>query len=245
MGNEAWVDMKVYIVDDERTSIKQIEKYINEYAEKIGVSMEARGFTDAGGVLQEYEKSEEKPYLVFVAIAMKQISGMDIARKLREKGSDVRLIFTDTSDEYAIQAFDVQADGYLKKPVTYQDFSKAMRRFRARFTMESHTIQIRSERKEVNLYTADIYYAEVIGHSVWIYSKRGNYKTTLTMGRLVELLQEEKQFLACGRSYLVNMAYIKKVNNDMIEMKAGNQIPIPVRVRKNIAEQYQKYRDGK
>ena len=41
------------------------------------------------------------------------------------------------------------------------------------------------------------------------------------------------------------MAYIKKVNNDMIEMKAGNQIPIPVRVRKNIAEQYQKYRDGK
>ena len=65
------------------------------------------------------------------------------------------------------------------------------------------------------------------------------------MGRLVELLQEEKQFLACGRSYLVNMAYIKKVNNDMIEMKAGNQIPIPVRVRKNIAEQYQKYRDGK
>lgn len=239
--NGVQVGMRIYIVEEEQASINKLQGYIEKYAKKIGVSIDARGFTDPREFLQTYEKSAEKPYLVILEIDMKDMSGMEIAHKLREQGSDVRLIFTDTTDAHAIQAFDVQADGYLEKPVSYQNFAKAMSRFRARFAMESHTIQIRSDRKIIDLYTADIYYAEVTGHSVWVYSKRGDYKASVTMGKLVELLEGEKSFLPCGRSYLVNMTYIENLENDVIVMINGSRIPIPVRIRKDIAEQYQKY----
>lgn len=242
--NEEWVDMKIYILDDEQTSINQMEKYIKEYADKMGVVMQSRGFTSAEKFLQEYEQSDEKPYLVIIRVEMKQMSGIEVARILREKGSAVRLIFTDVSDKYAMDAFDVHADGYLRKPVTYQGFANSMKRFQARFAIESHTVQVRAERSRVNLHTADIFFAEATGHNVWIYSKEGDYKTPLTMGKLTELMQEEKSFLPCGRSYLVNMAYIKQLEDEVIVMKNGSRIPIPVRLRKSVAENYRKYCNG-
>lgn len=221
-----------------------MEAYITEYAEKMGVAMQARGFTDPEVFLTEYEQSEEKPYLVILQVEMEKMSGIEVARRMRENGSGVRLILMDASDKYAMDAFEVHADGYLKKPVTYQDFANAMGRFRARFATESHTIQVRAERSKVNLHTADIYYAESIGHNVWIYSKDGEYKTPLTMAKLAETLQEEKSFLSCGRSYLVNMAYISQVENEVLVMTDGSRIPIPVRIRKSVAEAYLNYCSG-
>ena len=119
-----------------------------------------------------------------------------------------------------------------------------MSRFRARFATESHTIEVRAERSKVNLHTADILFAESIGHNVWIYTKEGEYKTPLTMGKLSEVLQEEKSFLPCGRSYLVNMAYISQIENEVIVMNDGSRIPIPVRLRKSVAERYREYCSG-
>ena len=236
--------MKIFILDDDRESVAQVEEFITEYAKKMGVTMHARGFTDPETFLQEYDKSEEKPYLVILQVEMKKMSGIEVARNLRKKGSSVRLILMDVSDKYAMDAFDVHADGYLKKPVTYHDFASAMSRFRARFATESHTIEVRAERSKVNLHTADILFAESIGHNVWIYTKEGEYKTPLTMGKLSEVLQEEKPFLPCGRSYLVNMAYISQIENEVIVMNDGSRIPIPVRLRKSVAERYREYCSG-
>ena len=236
--------MKIFILDNDPTSIAQIETYIQEYAEKMSVSMHAYSFMDPEIFLNAYDESEEKPYLVILQVEMEKMSGIEVARTLRQEGSLVRLILMDVSDKYAMDAFDVHADGYLKKPVTYQDFANAMSRFRARFATESHTIQVRAERSKVNLHTADIFYAESIGHNVWIYSKDGEYKTPLTMAKLVETLQEEKAFLSCGRSYIVNMAYISQIESEVIVMHDGSRIPVPVRLRKRVVERYRDYCSG-
>ena len=132
--------MKIFILDNDPTSIAQIETYIQEYAEKMSVSMHAHSFMDPDFFLNAYDESEEKPYLVILQVEMEKMSGIEVARKLRQGGSLVRLILMDVSDKYAMDAFDVHADGYLTKPVTYQDFANAMRRFRARFATDSHTL---------------------------------------------------------------------------------------------------------
>ena len=233
--------MKIFLLDNDKKTVAQLEAYIKEYAEKMGVVMEARGFTDPDVFLQAYDDSEEKPYLVIIQVEMQEMSGIEVARILRKKGSTVRLILMDVSDKYAMDAFDVHADGYFKKPVTYQDFASAMSRFRARFAIESHTIEVRAERSKVNLHTADILFAESIGHNVWIYTKEGEYKTPLTMSKLAEILQEEKSFLPCGRSYLVNMAFISQIETEVIVMNDGSRIPVPVRIRKKVNEAYLNY----
>ena len=53
--------MKIFVLDDEKNSNAQLKACIKEYAEKMGVVMEAHGFTDVDEFLLEYEQSEEKP----------------------------------------------------------------------------------------------------------------------------------------------------------------------------------------
>lgn len=233
--------MIIFLLDDDRRSMTQMDTYIQEYAKKMNVSMKLQGFTDPDLFLKAYDESEDKPYLVILRVEMEKMSGIEVARKLRGQGSLVRLILVGDTEKYAMDAFDVHADGYLKRPVLYQDVANAMGRFRTRLATESHTIQVRSERSKVDIHTSDILYAESIGHNVWIYCKEGEYKTPLTMVKLTEELQVERSFISCGRSYLVNMAHISQMENEVIIMTDGSRVPIPVRLRKIIAEKYGEY----
>lgn len=180
--------MKIFLLDDDKRSIAQMEAYIQEYAEKMSVSMQSQGFSDPEAFLKACEENEEKPYLVILQVEMEKMSGI--------------------------------------------------------VATESHTIQVRAEHRKVSIHTSDILYAESIGHNVWIYTKEGAYKTSLTMTKLTKALQEERSFLGCGRSYLVNMAYISHMENEVIVMSEKSRIPIPVRLRKNVAEKYREYCSG-
>ena len=77
--------MKIFILDDERKAVTQMKAYIKEYAKNIGISLQPQGFTDPKDFLQVYEDSEEKPYLVILEVEMKKMSGIEVARVLREK----------------------------------------------------------------------------------------------------------------------------------------------------------------
>ena len=67
--------MKVFLLDDDRRSIAQMEAYIQEYANKMSVSMQSRGFMDPEAFLKAYEEDEEKPYLVILQVEMEKMSG--------------------------------------------------------------------------------------------------------------------------------------------------------------------------
>lgn len=81
--------MKIFILDDEHDSDAQMESYIRIFAHEMGLSMETRGSEDPDEFLQEYEQCEEKPYLVIIRVEMQKMSGMEVARTLRQRGSSV------------------------------------------------------------------------------------------------------------------------------------------------------------
>lgn len=233
--------MRILLLDNNPADMDHLEKYIVKYERQQNVKLEVDKFTSCDAFLLACEDTVEQPYLVIIDMDLKGKNGIAVARELRTKGNKVRLIFTDRSMNNAIEAFEVMADGYIRKPVVYEEFANTMSRFQPRLARESSSIEIRAERSKVQLYTADIYYAEASGHSVWIYSKTGDYKTPLSMTELFEQLQEEKVFLSCGRSYLINMKYIVTMDKEVIVMKNGSRIPIPVRLRKEMMEKYREY----
>ena len=233
--------MRILLLDNNPADMDHLEKYIVKYEKQQNVNLEVDKFTSCDAFLLACEDTAEQPYLVIIDMDLKGTNGIAVAQELRAKGNTVRLIFTDKSTDNAMAAFEVMADGYIKKPVVYEDFANAMNRFRPRFAMESNTIEIRAERSKVHLHTNDIYYAETSGHNVWIYCRGGDYKTPLSMTELFEQLQEEKTFLPCGRSYLVNMKYITAMEKEVIVMENGYRVPIPVRLRKTVMERYRAY----
>lgn len=54
-------------------------------------------------------------------IDMPGINGLELAKNIREKAK--YLIFTTAHPDYALQAFDVQSDQYLLKPISFAKFA--------------------------------------------------------------------------------------------------------------------------
>ena len=56
--------------------------------------------------------------VAFLDIEMKQMNGVDLARRLIDKKNNINIVFVTAYDEYQREAFDMHVSGYVMKPVT-------------------------------------------------------------------------------------------------------------------------------
>lgn len=114
--------LKVFIIDDDMPSIKIIEYFLSDYQD---VAIEGR-FTNPLEALKQLEEAE--PELVFLDINMSQLCGMEVAKKILNRSPGTLIVFTTAYDNFAVDAFEVNASDYLVKPIMKARFDKAMER---------------------------------------------------------------------------------------------------------------------
>lgn len=228
----------IVICDDveiERLLLKEILcQYFEEINEEVSIIEYASGETLVADVEEGYLDME----LLFLDIYMKKLNGMETARKLRQLQCKVPLIFLTASPDYAIESYEVQASGYLLKPFSEEKLMKLLNMILK--TDMKRRVAIKSRRQYRYPYTDDIMYIESNKHNVILHLADGS--EIVTVDKLVEIEKRinEKRFLHCHQSYLVNMDYVGDVQDDFV-MKDGTIVPIRVRGRKDMLDVYYNY----
>lgn len=112
--------MNIFIVDDESLARSRLQRLIenNQLGKVIG---EAENGISA---LKAIESCA--PDVVLMDIQMPLMDGIETARHLSQWETPPAVIFCTAYDEYALQAFDVMAVGYLLKPVRLEDLQTAL-----------------------------------------------------------------------------------------------------------------------
>ncbi|MBQ9926976.1 MAG: response regulator transcription factor [Lachnospiraceae bacterium] len=233
--------MKIYICDDSSSDLLRLQHYLKKYAQEENLMIEVEEFLSAKEMLLAHNAAKEKPTLLFLDIYMNQIDGIEAAKKLRKAGIKTSILFTTSSMEHAMEAFQVHADGYLHKPFDYEDFKHAMSKVSDQLQTECKTIEVRIERMNRKFKVRDICFAESDNHGVLIHCMDNVYRANITMEGLKEQLTDEASFLTCGRSYIINFAYVQEMDGETFLMKNNETIPIPVRIRKQMKELYGQY----
>lgn len=214
--------MKIAIVDDERKSAELIMSYIARFQEESGEVFDVKYF---GSGLEFMDTSE--PFdLVFMDIAMPHINGMETARELRRRNDTCSLIFITNMAQYAIEGYEVEALDFLLKPVEYFNFSvKLKRALRVYTARQRHFISVPMEDGSAYLAVDDIYYIEVIAHSIIFHTTK-----TVLESRKNALKTYEQQlaglgFSRCNYNYLVNLKYVTRSSGDSIFV-GGDELKI-------------------
>ena len=107
--------MLIFIIDDEKFALKDMEAVIAEAAPDARIEAFMRGEAALGAV-----GNGKKPDVVFSDIEMPGISGLEFAISMKKISPDARIIFTTAYEKYAIEAFRIKANGYLLKPLTVE-----------------------------------------------------------------------------------------------------------------------------
>ena len=111
---------KTIIVDDEDKALERMSKLCNrsDMIEVIGVFTKP---LDAITFAQTHEVD-----LAFLDIEMPNMSGLELAEILQENQPKMDVVFVTAFDKYALDAFQVNAVGYLLKPIDYNDLEQQL-----------------------------------------------------------------------------------------------------------------------
>ena len=112
--------MNVLIVDDEAPARDRLRQLIEDEGQHAVVGLAATG-REALELTAQLE-----PDVVLLDIRMPGMNGIEAAHHLNTFRKAPAIVFTTAYDEYAIEAFDAQAIGYVLKPVRRERLNKAL-----------------------------------------------------------------------------------------------------------------------
>ena len=111
--------LRVFVVDDEAPARRKILRFLAQEPDVSGVGEAGTGPDAVAGIRQT------GPDLLFLDVQMPGMDGFEVVRALASSIVP-RIIFVTAHDNYAIQAFEVHAFGYLLKPFDQERFSKVL-----------------------------------------------------------------------------------------------------------------------
>ncbi len=121
--------LRIIIADDERPAREFLKAVLREFedAELVG---EAENGADAVEIIKRL-----KPDLALLDLRMPEISGLEAVRLLRKSQTPL-VAFVTAYDEYAVQAFEVNAVDYLLKPVEKSRLRETLNRAHERLEQD-------------------------------------------------------------------------------------------------------------
>lgn len=204
-------EYKVVILEDEPAAAEKLKKYLLSY----GIEKKVKYSVKVYNTVREFEAASDSFDLALIDIELPDGNGFESAVRLRERDCDVMIVFVTNMAQYALNGYEVEAFDFIVKPISFYNFSvkldRAMLKLRSERQTKEKTIQLKTtDSLVVVLHVPDIYYVEVINHTLVYHTATGDYEV---YGSIVKAATELEgyDFEFCNRCYLVNLARVKGV----------------------------------
>ena len=220
MRDRATAILTTLVVDDEQLAREELRFLLDGFPEIEVVASASNG-------LEAIERIQElEPDLVFLDVEMPGLDGVGVIRRLREKKLELpHFIFVTAYDQYAVEAFRLEAMDYLLKPVDKSRLAETLERARRVIqerkpseapiqkapAVPRSKLLVRSNNRNLIVDANDVIYATIDNGLITLVATtlegHSNYRT-------IEDLQanlDREMFWRVHRSYLVNINRIKEV----------------------------------
>ncbi len=214
--------MRMAVCEDNEIQQDIMKHMLNRYASERSFPFEIVPYKFGKNFL--YDMEEGAYYDVsFLDIYMEDIMGNEIAHQLRARGYQGEIVFFTASPDFAIESYDVDASGYLLKPLDYEKLKMVMDRITR--NMNPSTYQIRQRATVTKVVYHEILYIESINSKCILHTESGAAYTVYKTLTAIEKELGDRRFLRCHQSFLVNMDHIKQIGAQFL-LSNGDIVPI-------------------
>ena len=243
--------MRIIICDDNPNELDQTKKFINDFFSKANISNEIITFNNPNTFLNLFLNiNNDFDVDIFFLDIIMEINGINVAKSIKNKCPNAIIIFTSTSKDFAVDAFDIKAFNYLIKPLDLTKLHSVLNDIILLFENKlNNKITIKTSNHEiVNFEINKIKYIESINRRMIFYLNDGREITSLSLrDKFLESIPidyEKYNFLNCHSSFIVNMNYINEIQSYCFILKDHTEIPISIRNYKKCKETYINYLIG-
>lgn len=217
------------VCDDDETFLAQACELARRFFASECIPATVVCFPDAESLLADGAHYD----IYLLDVLMPGMDGIALAKELARTGQDFCIIYLTTSEEYALEAFAVDALQYLVKPVSETAFFGALKKaltLLARAEPESPPLLVPTPEGGTSISLSELHYVEHAGKVLYFHLANGEVLRSSTgsmkISDLGERLLSLPNFLRPHRSFLVNMDYIRTFSSEEILMPGGASIPV-------------------
>jgi len=212
----------IAICDDEHEERTYVTGLVQDWATTRNHATRVRHFQSAEAFLFAYEDDQAYDILL-LDIQMQGLDGVSLARQVRAGNKEAQIIFITGYMEYIADGYDVEALNYLLKPVTAQKLTAVLDRAVEKLAQVEKAIFIQQGGENIRIPLYEIRYLEVMHNHVTIHAGIV-YKVKKTLAALEEEL--DQNFFRVGRSFIVNLRYVRKSTKTEVYLADGITIPL-------------------
>lgn len=211
--------MNIAIVEDDNTAATVISGFIDRYSKENSVELYAKRYETADKFLED---TESRYSVVLFDVKMPGTSGMDAAFEFRKRDKAASVLFITSMTQMAQKGYEVDAVGYLIKPVGYYDFSLKLKKALEVYTFnEKRNVTITIPGGLCRISMNKLIYVEIANHRLRYHL----VDDVIEMSGALSHAEEELSsygMLRCNSCYLVNPEFIRSVKGN--DLWIGNEV---------------------
>ena len=244
------------VIDDEEDAIQLLTQLLSNFTSiKIKVIGTANKLNEGFHLIKK-----TNPDIVFLDIDMPDENGLGIYNYFKDPA--FKIIFVTAYQQFAVDALNKAAFGYLLKPVNIINLQEMLQRVSKQLKFDQRQLEIEDmlntfsttdiAGKNIILDVENGFLVENTRNIEYCYASQAysvvsmHTKKEITVSKSLKALQEllpEYQFYRTHKSYLVNIYYIRKFvkgSESYVILKSGTKIPVSVRVSSIISNDIKK-----
>ncbi|MDK2564651.1 LytTR family DNA-binding domain-containing protein [Romboutsia sedimentorum] len=214
---------RVVICEDEDNQREILKDFICKSFKDISDQIEILEFSSGEELLAH--QNLDGIDIFFLDIQMDKLTGMDVAKKIRESNDTSEIIFITSLLEYVQEGYKVRAYRYLLKPVKYEDLKENILSCVSDIIKKRENFIIIEHKGITNkIPVSTITYIDIIKRDITIHTTQGAYHTISSLSKIEKEL-EKYNFFRCHKSYLINVGYIQFISKNSVTVNC-EEIPV-------------------
>lgn len=221
--------LKIAVCEDDAAQRRSLERLVGQWAKQKGVQIRLLACADCETFLFAWEERMDFALLLLDIELGAGMDGMELARQIRARDERLAIVFITGMPEYMSQGYDVQALHFLVKPVEERRLQAVLDRALQRTEKKEEFLLLERGAETEVIPVSSILYVEAFSHTCDVYvlenQKAERREARMGMKEMQEYLPASA-FVRCHRSYLVHLAYVRKICKNQVHLAYAGVLPV-------------------
>lgn len=227
--------MKIAVCDDEMILYEELYTLLNEYSALKKEPILTAYFRTGNDLLSSTEKFD----LIFMDYQLDNIDGLETAKRLRLKKSDVAIIFLTAFPKIVFQSFEVNTFRFLVKPIKREELYKALDDYLESIEIDDFLV-INTNDGSWKIRLSEIIYVESKDKHTIIRTIDNYFECCRYMQEIERMLPKDR-FIRSHRSCIVSFLHIRNHDNKTICFDNNERATISRRYLTDFKKAFQEY----
>lgn len=216
--------MRIVICDDEQLYAEAVALNVRCYMDSHHIRHSIHIYTDSSSVFEQNSKYD----MAFLDIEMGIVSGIELAKNLKECNPKIIIFMITSYNQYLDAAMDLNVFRYIQKPLDIPRLFSGLDTALERLNHTTVPFYLLDKGATVRIFSDDILYIEIANRHTKVVTANNKYLSNNSIDYWYSNLPKTS-FYMVHSSFIINLRFIIKYARDHIVLENNDIIPIAYR----------------